>query len=129
MIATLVATVGLCAIAAIDGSRPQLPTSIVVLIIVTLMLELAGAIILARAWAYGRTSFLLAVPFFYVWPLLLVGALLITVFTLGTGGEGLFLPTPRGGERYRQSRGGRKRRAASTAASASGRAGAERKPM
>ena len=115
IIATLVATAGLCAIAAIDGSRAQLSASIVVLVIGSLILDLAGAIILARAWAYGRTSFLLAVPFFYLWPLLAVGVLGITVASAGDGGGGLFFPTPRGGERYRQSRRGRKRRASSGA--------------
>jgi hypothetical protein len=90
------------------GGRASLPHGVVGAIVAALVIELAGAVVLARALAPSRGALVVGVPFFYVWPALLVVLVGLWVATLGFGDP--MLPLGGASGRYRESKRGRRRR-------------------
>ena len=93
------------------GNRSTLPRGVVVALIAAALVQLVGAVMLSRALARGRVSFVLGVPLFYVWPVLLAGLAVVWLLTLSWG-DTLFVASSAGtsGKR-RETRRGRRRRA------------------
>jgi quinol-cytochrome oxidoreductase complex cytochrome b subunit len=104
----VVATALVVYCAAKYGDRSTLPHAAVALLVAAGVIELAGALTLSRALAPGRVLFALAVPLFFVWPVILIGLVAVFVLTLSSGDSMALFGS--GGGRVRETKRGRKRR-------------------
>ena len=93
------------------GNRSTLPRGVKVALIAALVVQLVGAVVLSRALARGRLMFVLGVPLFYVWPVLLVGLAVVWLLTLGWGDTMYLAYSPGTSGRRRETKRGRRRRA------------------
>lgn len=93
------------------GGRSTVPRGVKAALIGALVAQLVAAVLLSRALARGRVMFVLGVPLFYVWPVLLVGLAVVWLFTLAWGDTMSLAYSAGTSGRRRESKRGRRRRA------------------
>lgn len=92
------------------GNRTHVPSGVVAALIAAVAVNLAGAVLLSRAVALGRAALGLGIIVFFLWPVWLVGAVLLFLASIGPGSQPL-TGAAGGTGRLRESRGGKRRRA------------------
>jgi hypothetical protein len=103
----LVASAAIVVCAARYGNRASLPHGVVAVVVAAAVVELVGAVLLARALAPSRGAFALLVPVLFVWPLLVVVLAAAFLLTLGGGAPWFF--GGGSGRRHETARGRRRR--------------------